>query len=220
MSRLFINTYHPLVDTAAGRSASVQFKLMPFIDGSIRREPDLEHPHPSISCICRGEMFAPRLCLGDVVFYMTRQARFGEAVKHRRATALLRVARLFETHAAAAEWYRAAGQQVPSNCVVDDNPPCPVSQSHRKNQHRCENEAAWTAKWDIGYRHRARVNGRFVVCDAIWRDLSWNAPKVHDADLLAVFGRVPGTRNPGSLSLTFLEPLLRQLRIAAPPSYR
>ena len=42
MGRLFLNTYAALVATPAGREASKRFGLPPFIDGSIRREPDLE----------------------------------------------------------------------------------------------------------------------------------------------------------------------------------
>jgi hypothetical protein len=41
--RLFINSFHVLVNYPFGRESSEKYSLPPFIDGSIRREPDLEH---------------------------------------------------------------------------------------------------------------------------------------------------------------------------------
>ena len=69
--RYFLSSYKPLVWTTFGRAAALKHGLLPFIDGSIRREPDLEHEHPSISCLCRAGKFAPRLRVGDVVGYIT-----------------------------------------------------------------------------------------------------------------------------------------------------
>ena len=54
MPNYYLNSYAPLVSTAAGRKAWELHELPPFIDGSIRREPDLEHEFPSISCLCRA----------------------------------------------------------------------------------------------------------------------------------------------------------------------
>ena len=45
-TRCFLVTYAPLVATAAGRTASENRGIAPFVDGSIRREPDLEQPFP------------------------------------------------------------------------------------------------------------------------------------------------------------------------------
>lgn len=82
--RLYLTTYHPLVVTAAGRRASDKHNLPPFVDGAIRREPDLEHEWPSITCLCRGEQFAPRLRVGDHVVYMTVKRRYGMQRRHWR----------------------------------------------------------------------------------------------------------------------------------------
>jgi hypothetical protein len=79
MSRFFLTTYAPLVTTYAGRVACEVHRLKPFIDGSIRREPYLEHRYPSISCLCRADKFATRLEVGDFVAYMTRKGRYGDA---------------------------------------------------------------------------------------------------------------------------------------------
>jgi hypothetical protein len=201
------------VATAAGRDAAIRHHLPPFIDGSIRREPDLEHATPSISCLCRGANFAPRLRVGDVVAYMTVKGTYGEGSRHHRLTALLRVARLFDSHADAAVWFKSVRRPLPSNCMVDGNEPNPVDRSHRSNNQRHPEEAEWTRRWDLGYRQRARASGRFVVCDALWRDLDWSAPRLTERDLASVFGRVPGTRNPGAWPTRYLVPLAERAEI-------
>ena len=90
--RVFLNSFKPLVITAFGRAASESRGLDPFVDGSIRREPDLMHRYPAISCICRKGKFVPRLCIGDTIGYMTVKARYGNlAQRHRRMTAVLEV---------------------------------------------------------------------------------------------------------------------------------
>jgi hypothetical protein len=211
MAALYLNTYTPLVATAAGRKASETFKILPFVDGSIRREPDLEHRFPSITCLCRGQMFAPRLESGDVVVYLTLKGYYGEGEAHRRLAAILLVDRVFDRHEDAAGWYRSLDLPVPSNCMVGGNAPRPVEQSLRPD--------ADAAAWDAEYKARARANGTFVVCRPFQRkvNLSWKAPALHDADLRAIFGRVPGTRNPGALSMSHLQPLLDRLAPAPPP---
>ena len=80
---LYINTYQPLACNAAGRAASEKFGIPPFVDGSIRGEPDLEHQFPSITCLCRGRNFAPRLREGDRVVYLTKKGHIARG----RATA-------------------------------------------------------------------------------------------------------------------------------------
>lgn len=218
MGRLLINTYAPLAATRSGREASECYRIPPFVDGSIRREPDLEHEYPAITCLCRADKFAPRLRVDDRVVYMTRKGRYTLSAPHWRLTAILRVARLLDTHAEAAAWYRSAGMALPNNCMVAGNPPNPVSKSHRINEHKQADDDQWTHDWDVGYRRRARDNGRVVVCEPLWRDLSWQAPVVHESDLLAALGRIPGTRNPGVLELNLLPRLTARLRIPLSPS--
>lgn len=216
--RLFINTYAPLVASPSGVLASERYDIPPFVDGSIRREPDLESDFPSISCLCRCGKFAPRLRVGDHVIYMARKARYREPLRHWRITAVLKVAHLFDSHTAAASWYRQKGLLLPGNCMVPGNPPLPLSKSHERTRHAGCAAAKVVRDWDNAYKDRARVYPRFVVCEARWRDLTWNAPIVRDEDWLSVFGRVPGSRNPGALPLSHLTPLLERLRIFARPS--
>ena len=217
MGRLFLNTYAALVATPAGREASKRFGLPPFIDGSIRREPDLGHPMPSISCLCRGGNFAPRLRPGDVVVYMTKRESHGRGTE-RRLTAVLRVAERFGSHDEAAACYRGRGLAVPSNCMVRGNRPASLERSHRDNEHVVEGRACPARLWDRDYADRAARHGAFLACERLWSDLGWTAPVVRKADLEAVFGEVPATRNPGALHLRLLRPLLERLRIDVPPS--
>lgn len=212
--RVFIVTYTPLCRTAAGRDAVKTFGLPPFIDGSIRREPDLEHPLPSISCLCRAGKFAPRLRTGDHVLYLTHKGRYGDVVdRHWRLSALLQVKQVFASHEAAANAYSALGHPLPSNCMVPGNGPIPLNQSHRKTS--IKGCSRVLDLWDDEYRKRANRWPIIVQCQPVFRRLDEEAPVVRDADLVFAFGHVPGTQNPGEFSISGLEKLLHRLRIDA-----
>lgn len=215
--RYFLNSYHPLVHTAYGRIASKVHDLPPFIDASIRREPDLEYKTPTISALCRGPMFAPRLKVSDVVVYLTIKGPWGlPGFRHRRLTAVLRVRRSFATHAEAAAWFRSTGLPLPSNCLVPGNPPEPLSHSEglsrattcgpRRRRKLCSD-------WDARYHERVAEHGTFHVCDCLYRSLGWSAPVVEDNHLFEAFGRVPGTRTPGTHPRRAITALLRSLGI-------
>lgn len=214
MPRLYLNSYAPLCGNKPGRHAADAFDLPPFIDASIRREPDLEHAWPSISCLCRAGKFAPRLRVRDVVVYITRKGRHGIPAQHWRLTAILRVVRVLDDHPAAAEWYRDRGLPLPSNCLVVGNDPKPLSQSHRGDEACGADEQSLVDHWDSQYRQRCAANGTFVVCAALWRDLDWTAPVVTRARMERVFGRVPGTRNPGAHPIERLDDLVREFDLA------
>lgn len=216
-AKFFLNSYVPLVETAYGREAASRHDLPPFIDGAIRREPDLEHRYPSISCLCRRDKFAPRLLAGDVVMYITRKGRYRSKHRHWRATTVLHVEQTFDSHAAAAEWYEGEGLTVPSNCMVAGNPSAPISHSHRLHVSGHLDDARLLHTWDRGYAARAQENGCFVVCKPIWRCLDWTAPEIQEDDFRAVFDRVPGTRNPGAWPISYLPKLARRLRVDVPP---
>jgi hypothetical protein len=197
----FLNTYTPLVATSAGRAASEKRDIPPFVDGSIRREPDLEHECPAISCLCRAGKFAPRLRVGDIVGYMTCMGRWGGfRERHRRLTAVLEAAVVLPSHPEAACWYRDHGQPLPSNCMVPGNGPKPLDQSHRKHEERNRfDDDRFLRRWDAEYRSRASLYPAFVICRPLFLDLSFGAPVVEDEDLLCAFGKVPRTQNPGEL---------------------
>jgi hypothetical protein len=152
----YLNSYAPLVISRAGRLASDLHGLPPFIDGSIRREPDLEHKDPGISCLCRGGNFAPRLRVGDIVAYMTKKASFGQRTPQRRLTAILQVRHVFQTHREAAAWYRQRNLALPSNCMVSGNAAIPLDHSHRGFRiSKCSGDTAKHRARDAAYRRRA-----------------------------------------------------------------
>lgn len=218
--RAFVVTYTPLVATRHGREAAERFGLLPFIDGSIRREPDLGHDRPAISCLCRTDKFVPRLVVGDLVVYLTgsRKDR-GEAQPHWRLTAVLKVVETFESHAAAAKWYREHALPLPANCVVEGNEAARLEQSHRLTPYSgCTHGARLRHMWDAAYRRRADRYPKMVACEPLYRELSWAAPVVHRDDLVHAFKRVPGTQNPTAFPLNELSCLMRRLGLSALPS--
>lgn len=183
------------------------------MDGSCRREPDLEHPFPSISAVCRGALFAPRLHPGDRVVYVTvrghhptyangRERRRRDAPNAWRLVALVEVLHRFDSHNAAACWYRAAGVRLPNNCLVDGNPPKPYHLTSRRiparlRQHVSpeENPAGTVRLWDAGYRRRVAAHPTFLVCRPIYIAL-WDPPVVTAEMMRAILGRLPATRTP------------------------
>jgi hypothetical protein len=219
MAAFYINTYRPLVDSRAGRHASQQYGLPPFVDGSIRREPDLEHEYPAITCLCRAGKFAPRLEVDDIVAYMLRKGRYGQKSAQRRMTAVLRVIEIFPSHTDGASWYRSRGMVLPSNCWVRGNLAKPFEESHRRQKtSKSKDPIQIHHEWDLGYRVRAKTFGSFVVCESLYRNLSWSALEVTDDALVTAFGKVPATLNPGKWTLNHARKLLSQLGIDALPS--
>jgi hypothetical protein len=195
----------------------------PFIDASIRREPDLEHAMPAISCLCRGGAFTPRLGVGDCVAYLAVKRKYSGEDPHRRLVAVLQVKRLFDTHNDAAAWYRSRKMRLPGNCMVAGNGPLPLDMSHgRPRLMGCGavcGDRLWK-RWDAKYRERAQAHGRIAVCKPLYRNLSWEAPKVHEDQLVRVFGHVPVTQNPPAFPLEMPERLIAELGIKARPSSR
>lgn len=232
MPHLYINSFHPLAKTRGGRAAAERHGLPPFIDGSIRREPDFQHPNPVITCLCRAGRFAPRLDEGDHVVYLTVKEAGPQ-----RLVAVLVVERLFPSHERAAEWFRERDMPLPVNLMVPGNPARPIDQSVRATiggsdgaksgggqgeeaqRHRgCarSEHAAWNAE----YLARAAKHPRVVGCSKLHCDPHASAPIVTDDDLSAVFGKVPSTQNPGRHDLRLLRPLLERVGVAVPPSCR
>lgn len=199
----------------------MKLAIDPFVDGSIRREPDLEHEWPSISCLCRAGKFAPRLAVGDAVAYLTKKGKYGDVpFRHWRLTAVLQVIEVLESHEQAAAWYRNHGYSLPNNCMVLGNPPNPIERSNR--QHRDGqrlDDRTLIRWWDWGYGRRARANGTFVICRRLFCELSWNAPVVDHEHMVRAFGRPRvQTRNPERIPSNQFRAFLEQFGIGAPPS--
>jgi hypothetical protein len=224
-SRFFINSYQPLVGSAFGRAAAIEHDLPPFIDGSIRREPDLAHENPAISCLCRADKFAPRLRVGDVVGYVTVKGRYGDLKKpHWRLTSVLRVVEVLPSHKDGAKWYESRNLPLPSNCMTRGNPPNPLERSHKKfkmNHEGCgpsEHRKGMLRAWDGSYRVRAMKYPQFVVCESLFTDLSWSAPVINEEHFVDAFEKAPATQNPGSLPRQDFVRLLKLLGVSVRPS--
>jgi hypothetical protein len=221
MATFYLVTYTPLVGSKAGREAAQVHRLPPFIDGSIRREPDLANRYPAISCLCRTDKFAPKLQRGDVVAYMTKSGTLGTNERQRRLTAALQVHKTFPSHQAAAAWYGERNLKLPTNCCVRGNPAQPLDHSHRIfEKSACAGDAQTHREWDTVYRERAEAYPVFVVCKKLFRDLSWKAPKVTDAQLKTVFGKIPGTQNPGAHDVKRFERLMALVGLDVRPASR
>jgi hypothetical protein len=183
----FLVAYRPLIHRRAGRVAAEQFDLAPFLDGSCRREPDLESAFPSISALCRGRNFAPRLRVGDLAAYLAAKREYGDhPASHRRLTAVLRVRERFDDHEQAAVWYRAHDLPLPSNCMVNGNPPIPYERTVQDSPEET---------WDRSYRARAWRCPVFLVTQALFRELH-EPPVVTEEMMEEAFGRVPGLLTP------------------------
>lgn len=189
--KYYLNTFKPLCLTGTGRQAVQQYDLPPYIDSSIRREPDFEHAvFPSISALCRLTKFAPRLHPGDMVVYLTCKAPYGKQASHWRLVATLQVQHRFETHKEAAAWYEGQNLALPSNCWVTGNYPVPYEKSCQIKPYDL---------WDREYRARARKCGVFLTCTAVY--VNYQAPPaLVDEDILSIFGRIPGTQNPPEIT--------------------
>src|SRR5256885_16284632 len=66
---IYLAKYNPLCRTVNESKPAHPSNVPPFVDGSCRREPDLESACPSISALCRCGLFAPNLQRGDIVVY-------------------------------------------------------------------------------------------------------------------------------------------------------
>jgi hypothetical protein len=223
MARNYLVSYHPLCSTAHGRRALLAHPfLVPFSDGSCRREPNVEAEHPSITSLCRGGLFAPRLDLKDRVFYMTVNGSYLGRAKGWALVAALEVIEKVPSHEAAAAWYQAHDEPVPSNCMVPGNPPLPVEQTTGLPAEGAGMQQAWNQnapppdtldEWDAHYRARALKYPGFVMTRPIvaCRLLT---PRIVERDQVKKFfdvQRVPGTQRYKLLSDREFDGLVAEL---------
>ena len=197
----YLCSFRPLIESPNGRAAIADFKLSPFVDASCRREPDFESKFPSISALCRCGHFAPRLRVGDTVVNITRKARYFNAAEgHWRLVAILKIRASFESHAAAADWYRIQGQPLPSNCMVPGNPPLALEKTDRYHND--------LRHWDAIYRLRAKTWSIFHACEPLFCELH-HPPAITEAMMRDIFGHIPVTLNPPAVTSKAYEQLRR-----------
>jgi hypothetical protein len=127
--------------------------------------------------------------------YITCKGRYLDIKQpHWRLTAILEVLKRFEAHAEAAAWYVAQGLDLPRNCMVAGNPPCPIEMTAPITEFATD-----LRRWDLAYQKRARQCGVFLVCKSQFMDLC--TPSVlTEESMREVFNRIPGTQNPPAIS--------------------
>lgn len=212
-SNRYLVTYRPLVLTRMGRRAVKDHGLPPFIDGSCRREPDFESAYPSITALCRGSRFAPRLQPGDRIVYITTKGSYLERrERHWRLTAVLRVLHRFPSHEQAASWYRERDLSPPSNCMVTGNPPLPLKLTSGAAKKFGDDPERALRLWDYSYRQRARENSVLIACTPMFLELQ-KPPAITEPAMKHAFGRIPGTQNPPVIPESQYRTLLEQAGI-------
>jgi hypothetical protein len=184
--RFFLNSYHPLGETEQGRMVATHHRIPPFVDYSIRREPDFQNPFPSVTGLCRCDMLVGQAEAGDFIAYVTVKS-----AGPRRLVAILQVLHKMPSHAAAADWYRREGLDLPTNCVVHGNDALPIALAVPP-----KNFTTYAA-WKAGYRWRSEHYSSFLICRAVGGPELVNPPLVPDG----IFGRqFPNTRSPKLLT--------------------
>jgi hypothetical protein len=215
-SMRYLNSFRPLCHNKLGRIAIKNYGLPPFIDASCRREPDFQSRFPSISALCRGALFAPRLREGDSVIYMTVKGRYEpERFSHWRLVSILRVIKRFESHREAADWYQNNGMPIPSNCMVEGNEPLSYDMTigviPPNRFGSTTNTDALLRIWDRGYKDRASKCGVFLACEADFLEL--HKPSIlTDEIMLETFGRIPPTLTPPAISESEFAALCERVR--------
>jgi hypothetical protein len=215
--RCFLATYRPLIKSLAGRQAVRQHALLPFIDGSCRREPDFESRFPSITAICRAGNFAPRLRVGDRIACLTGKGKYlGAREMGWHLVAVLRVIQHFSSHDDAASWYALQNQPLPSNCFVDGNAPKPFEftsgEPPKKIKDRIAIESDFNRAvrlWDMTYRQRVAKWPVFLATEAEFIELS-HPRQLCEVQMRDIFsGRIPITQNPPKIACEQLERLIQ-----------
>ena len=142
--------------------------------------------------------------MGDVIVYFTKTGNYGNySTGNRVLTAILEVAEIYETHEEAAEWYINNHIELPSNCMVPGNPPYNWEQQAGVNSRYFDN----IEDGDAFYDARSRRIPTFVRTNKLFCEL-FNPPVVTNEMMISVFGRVPNTQNPPTISEKMFEKFL------------
>jgi hypothetical protein len=216
---IYMASYRPLVATDSGADAAARYSLPPYVEGSCRREPDLEHDFPGISSLCRGPSFPRRLRVGDTVVYVTIKASYpGLTVPHWRLAAVLKVIERCDNHEAAAAWYRERELPLPSNCLVEDNEPVPMHLTTGlfKLEGKTQRPLG-VDEWDEQFQERVREEPLYFICEPLYQEVS-RPPAITEPEGVRVFGEkgMPGTRSPSPLTEEQLSALMKACRITLP----
>jgi len=220
--RCYLVSFHPLASTTQGRHASKSHGLPPYIDGSCRREPNLESEFPSITALCRAGKFAPHLQRGDLIFYMSVKQRHLSGSIGWALVAALEVVQNLRTHKLGKMWFQRMGLPIPSNCMVTENPPVPLHKTiglpkGKDGRARLWGSGTWIraatlSDWDKGYWQRARQFSSFVVTRYLEEPRLYNPRIATNEELVSIFGKLPGTQSKKIITESQFEKLLEMLQ--------
>lgn len=202
--RFWINKYEPLAASKGGLHAAEHAGEPPFVDASHRREPYLSRELATISSICRGKNFAPRLKTGDIVIYLTKKRRYDDDDgASMRLTAVLEVVRGFDSHEDAAAWLIGEGRTPPPNCLVEGNDDLDTEACAPCSPDKL-------LELETRYRSRVEQYPVYFICHPLWLCLE-SPPTVTDAILESALGRVPLVQTPTTWTRRKVRALLRKV---------
>jgi len=174
MQKKYLNSFNPLSINKNGQVAIEKYNLLPFIDGSCRREPDFENEFPSITGLCRPG-FAEKLKEKDIIVYVTNKKGIGS----RKIIAVLEVTKVFENHRQAADWYIKENKVIPNNIMVNETLPFDLDKTHRLHGIRnITDDIELLKHWNLIYNCRSRNKQKVVQCKIRYKEL--NTPSILD----------------------------------------
>ncbi len=165
--------------------------MLPYVDGSCRREPDFENRYPSITALCRERFFAPNLYPGYRVIYITCKDKHGLDYRHWRLVGALEVVNR-STHQGAFDWYTENDEQVPNNCMTIRNGFLPM--------HLTSGNKLTIRQWNHHYAVRARNYDVFLRCRHVAPPRLTDPPILREADFQKLIGGNPRTLIPQPIS--------------------
>jgi len=178
-------TYKPLCKSAKGIEICRKFSIAPYIDASIRREPDFQCPMPTITGLCRPNLTARSLrkLLANKqdarMIYSTVKEGGG-----RHLVAILKPKRYFENHEDASKWFQKEFGCLPKNCMTEGN--AAVPEEYAVDEDDCRTADAWDESYWARYRNECSL---MIVCSVEFIDL-WTPPPIPED----IFDRdFPGT---------------------------
>ena len=115
-------------------------------------------------------------------------------------------AKRFDNHEDAAEWYRNQGFRLPTNCIIEGNPPVAIDRTD--GWHRSLDA------WDRIYHRKARLCPVFLACRPLFRELN-DPPIITEEIMIRSFGHVPATRTPPVVPLEAVQRLISETGLEA-----
>lgn len=211
---VYLNSFKPLCATKQGRLAVQQFSYPPFIDGSCRREPDFQHPFPAITQLCRPGKLLPRLNIGDLVMYITKQGKYNLNYPNWKVIGILEVIDLIDSHTAAESYYKNNHGLVSQNVMCKSTNPKQFAHTHGDSGFNNNNmpPARTISIWDNFYQSRANNYPRLAITQVYDNNLNLYNPKTIDCSILRnIFRKIPGTQNSKNISLYQMHQILQEM---------